>query len=265
MRVVIAGILLLVLGACSAQRWNAWVSTPEERAFAERMVQVVQAGDMRRVAEVSDPDTMGDFTQRLLTQVRGLTPAGPARLMTVSSSTMTASGRTRTFKTFNYELGAGQRWAILQIILHPEGEKIWLAGIYVQPMDRSPSAAHAFSLKGKGSIHYLWLTAMLLAVMTSVTAFVLILRTRGLKLKWLWAIGSLLGFVSFQLNWTTGEWGIWPISFQLLGASGMQNGTLLPWVLSFAIPVVAIVFLVRHAMGLTTAAGKDDQAETGTP
>jgi hypothetical protein len=79
----------------------------------------------------------------------------------------------RTFKTLNYELGSGQR-AILQIILHPAGEKIWLAGVYVQPMDRLPAAAHAFSLKGKGAIRYLWLTAMLIAV-----AFVLILRTRG--------------------------------------------------------------------------------------
>jgi hypothetical protein len=265
MRVVIAGILLLLLGACSVQRFNAWLSTPEERAFAEQMVQVIQAGDMRRLVAVSDPDTMRDFTERLLKQVRGLTPAGPAKLMTVSSNTVTAGGQTRTFKTFNYELGAGQHWAILQIILHPAGEKIWLAGVYVQPVARSPSAAHAFSLKGKGAIHYLWLSAMLLTVLTSIAALVLILRTHGLKLKWLWAIGSLFGFVGFQLNWTTGDWGAWPISFYLFGAAAVQNGPLLPWVMTFAIPVVAIVFLVARTIGITAVRGTADQPEIGAP
>lgn len=265
MRVVIAGILLVVLAACSVQRMNAWLSTPEERAFAEEMVRTIQAGDMSRVVAVSDPETMGDFTERLLKQIRGLTPPGPATLMTVNSNTMTANGQTRTFKTFNYELGAGQRWAILQIILHPTGDKIWLAGVYVQPMPRSPSAAHAFSLNGKGAKHYVWLAAMFIAAMTSMTAFVLILRTRGLRFKWLWAIGSLIGIVGFQLNWTTGESGIWPTSFFLLGAAALRNGPLLPWVMTFAIPVVAIIFLVLRATGVISAGGTTDQPEIGTP
>lgn len=253
MRALIAGILLFVLAACSIQRWNEWASTPQERAFAAQMVQAIQRGDMRQLAEASDPDTMRDFSPRMLAQIREVTPDGPAKLMTVSVNAMTAGGETSSFKTFNYELGTGQRWAILQIILHPKGERLWLAGVYVQPADRSPSIAHAFSFRGKRAIHYFWLAMMLAAVATSITALVLVLRTRGLRRKWLWAVGSALGFVSFQLNWTTGEWGIWPISIQLFGASALQNGPLLPWVMSFAIPVVAIIFLVRRAMGAYAA------------
>lgn len=88
-----------------------------------QIVQIVQAGDMRRLVEVSDP-AMEDFTPRVLKQVQELTPSGLARLMTVNSNTVTAGGQTRTVKGFNYELGAGQRWAILQIIVHPVGEAV---------------------------------------------------------------------------------------------------------------------------------------------
>lgn len=265
MRAVIAAILLVLLGACSAERWNAWVSTPQERAFAGQMVQTIQAGDMRRLVAVSDLETMADFTPRILAQVRVLLPEGPARLMTVSANSVTVNGETRTFKAFNYELGAGSHWAILQILLRTEGDRPLLAGIHVVQADRSPTAAHAFSLRGKSAVHYLWLAAMLAAVATSVTSFVLILRTRGLRLKWLWAVGSLLGFIGFQLNWTTGEWGIWALSIHLLGAGATQNGPLLPWVMTFAIPVVAIAFLAARALGFVGASKPAAQLETGTP
>jgi hypothetical protein len=104
-------------------------------------------------------------------------------------------------------------------------------------------------LEGKGAINYLWIAAMAIAVGSSLAAFVLILRTRALRLKWLWAIGSLLGFVNFRLDWTTGQWDIWPLSFTLFGASALRSGMLAPWVMSFAIPIVAIVFLALRARG----------------
>lgn len=141
-----------------------------------------------------------------------------------------------------------------------------LAGVYVQSFDRSPSAAHALSLKDKRAIHYVWILAMLTAVATSVAAFVLTLRTRGLRLKWLWAIGSLVGLTGFQLNWTTGEWGMWLFSFHLFGAGAVQNGPLLPWIMTFAIPVVAIVFLILRALRrLPIRRADPDQLASGTP
>lgn len=258
--------LLVLLSACSQQAWIERLSTPQERNLAGQMVRAIQAGDMRQLAEMSDPEMMRDFSPRILAQMRALTPGGPAQLVAVQSNTMMADGESRTLKTFNYELGADRRWAILQIILHPDGAKTWLAGIYVQPLDRSPSAANALTFADKGVIHYFWLAMMIAAVTISVAAFVLILRTRGLKLKWLWAVGSVVGFMSFQLNWTTGQWRLWPVSFELLSASGLRGGMLLPWVMSFSIPVVAILFLVlRAARRLPLRQPEDPQAESGTP
>lgn len=253
MRVLLVGLLTLLLSACTVASWNERLSTPEERAFAEQNVRAIQSGDMRWLAKVADPDTMGNFSAKQLAQIRALTPAGPANLITVTVSTLSSGSQTATYKTFSYELGAGQRWAMLQIYLHPASGSIQLAGLHVFPLDRSPSEANALSFAGKGAIHYLWLALMVAAVATSLTAFVLILRTPGLKLKWLWAVGSLLAFANFQLNWTTGEWGIWPISFLLFGASGFRSDPLLPWVMSFGIPIVAVLFLVRRALRSRTA------------
>jgi hypothetical protein len=260
MRAWVLGLLALLLAGCTAQMWNERLSTPEERAFAEGSIRAIQGGDIKRLAQIADPETMGDFSARVLNSIRVGVPDGPARLMTVSSNTMTADGATKTYKAFNYELGAGQRWAIVQILLRTDGSALLLSGFRVWPADRSPSAANNFGFEGKGVIHYLWIALMLAAAAISITAFVLILRTRGLRFKWLWAIGALFGVCSFQLNWTTGAWGIWPLSIQLLGASAVQNGPLMPWVLSVAVPVVAIIFLVRRALGPAPAA--EEETET---
>ena len=229
----------------------------DEHAAGARLRRADGAGDPARRHAATRRGQRSRHDAELLAPDARADPRGDARRASQADDRQCERdgrrGETNSFKTFNYELGTGQRWAILQIILHPKGERLWLAGVYVQPADRSPSIAHAFSFRGKRAIHYLWLAMMLAAVATSITSLVLVLRTRGLRRKWLWAVGSALGFVSFQLNWTTGEWGIWPISIQLFGASALQNGPLLPWVMSFAIPVVAIIFLVRRAMGAYAA------------
>lgn len=248
MRGLLLGLLALLLVGCSIEAWNNKLSTPEERAFAEQSVKAIRAGDMKWLAQRADVETMGDLSARGLEQLRSGIPDGPAKLMTVNSNTIANGGGTRTYKAFNYEMGAGQRWAIVQVLVRPEGSNLLISGFRFWRAERSPSAANAFSFEGKGAVHYLWIVLMVASALTAIGTFLLILRTRGLRLKWLWAIGSLFGFCTFQLNWTTGAWGMWPISVQLLGVSAMQNGPLMPWVMGFAPPLVAIAFLIWRAL-----------------
>jgi hypothetical protein len=66
--------------------------------------------------------------------------------------------------------------------------------------------------------------------------------------KWLWVLFILAGVGKFAVNWTSGEWGIAPLSLQLLSASAVAS-LYGPWILSFSLPLGAIVFLVHAARG----------------
>jgi hypothetical protein len=246
----LAIVMLVLLSACSTQGWNERLSTPGEREMALQALEAVRSGNIASLRGVSETQLMDGLTPEIAAKIRSLLPPGEPRLLTVAQNSTTAfGGETKAYKSLFYELGSGNRWALAEVTLQQVANKTWLAGMHVVPFDHSPVAENAFTLEGKGTIHYVWIAAMAAAVLISLFAFVQILRTRGLKLKWLWAIGSLLSFVTFQLNWTTGETGFMPISFLVLGAGGFQVSPLMPWVLSFAIPAVALLFLALKAIG----------------
>jgi hypothetical protein len=251
MRHVILILMMLAgLSACSPQDWNEKLSTPDERALSLRMLKALQAGDFGSVDAASRPQLREELTADIFDQVHGMIPPGEPRLQTVAVDSNTMDGVTTTLKSFNYEMGGGDRWALVQITLQTSPGNMKVAGFRAYPMAQSPIAAESFSFAGKGALHYFWLMAMMLAVATTITAIVMVIRTPDVRRKWLWVIGCLFSFVSFQLNWTTGAFGVTPLSFLLLGAGGFKAGPFAPWIFQFAIPVVAIVFLTRKAMGV---------------
>ncbi|MCW3849252.1 hypothetical protein OF829_18595 [Sphingomonas sp. LB-2] len=249
-------ILLLFLAGCSAEQMIERMSTPEERTMALEAAKALAAGDYQTLDRMIDPPLRDELTPESLAKIKPMVPRGEMALKTMAMRSTTVDGVTTTLKSFNYEVGSGDRWAIVQITLRvaPPRETVF-AGYRVWPVDHAPSG---FSFARAGPAHYFWLFAMALAVGLSLMGFVQVLRTRGLKLKWLWAIGCLFSFVTFTLAWETGMMGVAPISFLVLGAAyfqlDLQGGPLL----QFAIPVVAILFLIRKASG---AFDPDPEAE----
>jgi hypothetical protein len=256
-------ILLLVLGACnSVEDWNNKVSTAEERSFALSIIDATRQGNFGLIDARILPEYRPQLTPELFAKIRELAPPGKAVLQTVAVDTQSDGFASRTIKSFNYEIGGGKRWALFQVtILGPPGH-LQLVGVHIYPLDRPPSSVNAFGSVDRGMIHYLWLAAMALALGTTLTALVLIVRTRGVRLKWLWALGCLMSFGLFQLNWTTGAWSVTPIGFVLFGAGAVQNGPLMPWIMQFAIPVVAIVFIsLRFTGAFERRSDLDEDAE----
>jgi hypothetical protein len=67
--------------------------------------------------------------------------------------------------------------------------------------------------------------------------------------KWLWIMFILFGFVSFQLNWTTGQIVLEPLSLQFLGSSIVRAGVYGPWMISFSLPLGGfLVLLLRKKL-----------------
>lgn len=243
MRRAILILMLLFLGACSTEQMIERMTTPRERAVAQQAVDALIAGDYEKFDEVIDPPLRDEMTPEAMKAAQPLMPKGKAALQGIFVETNAG----KTHKSFTYHAGSGDRWAIIQITLRTAPGDVVVAGYRVWPQDHAP--ANNPGSATIGVVHYLWIVGMMVALGTTLTALVMVLRTRGLKLKWLWAIGCLFSFVKFELNWTTGDWVAEPFFFVLFGAGAIKAGPFGAWLLQFAIPVFAIIFLVCKARG----------------
>lgn len=240
-------ILALLLTGCSAQQWNDELSTPQDRDLARTAIADLRSGNLGALKGRMEPQLFAQ-TLAAANKIKGIMPAkGEPKLVTVNVNTFSGNGATVSTKVLNYELGAGDKWAVVQIVLQQSGNVTQIAGWHVTPTTGEPTVAGDFSFRDKSFIHYFWIAAMLASTFTSLGALVMAARAKGLRRRWLWIVGSIIGLGQFSLNWSTGAWGFRPIAFQLFGSAAMKASPFDSWVLTFSLPIVAIVFLVRRA------------------
>lgn len=252
MRRLLSILLLMFLilpVSAHAQVIDDLSSTPREREFALVIIEALRTGNFGHLDTAADPEVRKTLTPELFDTMSAMVPPGPAVFGGAERLEVQLGSRDLPARRLIYLVGDGLKRAQVMIVMH-EYRPGWhrMVGLHVQELYFKPGPPAAAPV-AVGRIHYLWLTAMALAVMLSLAGLVAVIRTRGLRLKWLWAIGCLFSFVSFQLNWVTGEWGVWPFSFTLLGAGFFRFGPAAPWVVQFAIPVVAITFLILKTLG----------------
>lgn len=113
------------------------------------------------------------------------------------------------------------------------------------PYNKSLQEINRFSFKDKRSIHYFFFIMLILVPLFIFISIFFCIKT-PLKRKWLWIIFILLGFVAFKLNWTSGDYEIQILQFKLLGAGIINYGVISPWILSFSVPIGAIIFWFKR-------------------
>ena len=102
------------------------------------------------------------------------------------------------------------------------------------------------------------------AAVVSIGGAVLAAGTAGLRLKWLWAAGCLIGFGWLQVGWESGAvyHGI-GINFPVFGASQIPGS--LEWWVRASIPVIAILFIGLRATGVLKPKASTSKASTREP
>ena len=151
----------------------------------------------------------------------------------------------RTNLTVEYGYGNSQ-WVLVTAQLRGEPGEFRIWGFHVQKLPKSLSELNAFTFSGKGWIHCFFIFAMALAFGITVYALMLCVRTAGLRRKWLWVLFILFGVCAFSLNWTTGEFKVAVLHFNLFSAAAMRSGFAGPWILTYCVPVGAMVFLSKR-------------------
>lgn len=69
---------------------------------------------------------------------------------------------------------------------------------------------------------------------------------KGMPRRWGWVAMALLGYGTFAMNWSTGEWSYNLLSVRLLGAGYTRAGLYAPYVFAFSIPLGSALALERY-------------------
>ena len=152
-------------------------------------------------------------------------------------------------------------WMYYKIQLTEKENDFVIQSFLIQSEDQSLGKINEFSLNKKSFIHFLWLNILIIVVLFILITLIFAIKT-PVKKKWLWIIFILTGFVSFSLNWTTGEIIIQIFNFKILGASIVRSGIIGPWIVSFSIPIGAIVFWIKRRKILNDIKKKDGNEAT---
>ena len=235
----------LLLGACSQQDFLNRITTPEDRANAVAFVEALRAGDEARLEAQMAPQAWQN-SKTTLPLARGVFPPGTLRweLTGANVNTTVTGSQSSTVKHLMLQSGAGGRWVVAEVVTLETNGRPLVIQWRVTPVAGDPRAQNGFGLTGKSPLHYLWLVMMIAVPIVCIAAIVSIWRGPAFRLRWLWTIGCLLGFCSFSLNWTSGQVAVNPVTAQILGVSVLKSSVYAPWVATFSIPVVALVYLL---------------------
>jgi len=219
---------------------------PEAEAeFAKAHFELLRLGDVDQVVAELNSQIVDDSVREKIEAVVEYVPDDePLGFEVVGANTHLANG-TRTV-TLNIQYEYPDQWLVFTISVDSSNEPFKVNSINANLLEQSLAEINAFHLTQNGPIGILLVILGAAVPVFCIVVFVVCLRTPIPKGKWRWAIFTLLGVMTYQINWTTGQMGFTPMHIQLLGAGFARSGFYGPWVLGVSIPFGALVFLLKR-------------------
>lgn len=241
LRLMVCGLLAVLLAGCKPP-----VLSKDMEAANAALYRAVGSGDDAGLRRMAGPELITPEATTGLVQVRAMMPKESARSSKIVSWSVINFTGGKSTVTLATEHDYGDRFVLSQAVLSKDtSEEPWQArGFHVQTATKAELAANRFSLIGKSPGHYLFLAAAVASIGLMIAAFVKVVRTRGLRRKWLWCLAALLGLFKFQINWATGAVAVQWLSVQLIGAAATRGPSQFePWVIASTAPIGAVLIL----------------------
>ncbi|MBA3963303.1 MAG: hypothetical protein H0X40_15580 [Chthoniobacterales bacterium] len=247
-KVSLLALFALLLAGCDQKAFLQKFVPKDDDAFARRFLDSVRAADYTAAEQMLDTSLRGEKSASGLHELNGVLAHGEPLSVEIIGcnvfSNASAQGTTRT-TNLSYQIHFAGSWAVGNVAVgHTSGGVAVLASRF-QPVPDSLEALNRFTFANKSIVHYLVFAACVTIPALILAALVVCIRSR-IRRKWLWIIFILVGFVQFRFDWVSGHFNVQPISFALFGASAFRPSPYAPWILGFAIPVGAIIFLVSR-------------------
>jgi hypothetical protein len=259
-RALLASVLLMLLGACNYEDLTQGMISklvPEDAlAFSQAYLQHVHDGDLVYMKRYLDGELQAKINDEELLKVSGYFPKGQlASRKIIGVNVHQVNAQWQANLTYEYQFADG--WAVASVLLARAQEGFSVLGVHVYRTPASQGEINRLTLAGKTPLHYLVLALAAGAAALTLVSAVVCFRTPIPRRKWLWVLFVLVGFCSFHINWTTGQWEFMPVVVQLFSASALAAGPYSPWFISFSFPLGAIVFWARRKSFVRASAAKE--------
>lgn len=240
--IVISSVLLI--SGCDQANVMKKLTPPEAESAAKKYIELLRDKKFEEIEKNLDPSMKGQDVRKMLTKMAEAIPAkNPDTVKVVSLQATKRSDVSTTNITFEYQF---QRdWFLINVATEKKGDSTTIVGFNVNTIPDSLEQLTKFTIKEKTPLQYTFLVMAIIIPLFVIYSLVLCLRTDIDKFKWLWIAFVMLGFVKFSINWTTGGWAVAPFSVLLFGV-GAYAPPYGSWVISFSLPVGAIIFILKR-------------------
>lgn len=241
---LISIVVMMILVGCDQATIMKKMTPPEAESAAKSYIDLLQQNKFEEIEKDLDPSIKTPEIRTTLIKMAQMVPSEkPTSIKVVGSHVLHGSGFSTTNITLEYQFQ--RNWLLINVATQKKGGVSSVVGFNVNPIPDSLENINKFRLAGKNPLQYSVLVLAILIPLFSLYALVLCIRTKIEKRKWLWVVFVLLGFAKFSVDWTTGQCGIMPLSFQLLGA-GAFAPAYGSWVISISLPLGAIIFMLKR-------------------
>jgi hypothetical protein len=244
LRNTLCALSALLLGACSQEELVNKLASEEDKKIVAECLEQLRRGDIATLEARVDPSLRAANLHDTLVAISEALPDDPPDTVKLVG-VQTNSNREGHTANLTYQYGYGSRSLMVNCAYKKSDGAVTLMGISVEPLEKSLEEQHKFDLSDKPASSYAILIAACLAVIASVVALIFCVMEKGLRRKWAWVLFIIFGFFDWTLNWDTGEITFSLMTVQLFSAGAVAQGYG-PWIISVALPVGAVTYLVRR-------------------
>jgi hypothetical protein len=237
-------LAVAIVAGCDQASILSTLTPPEAEASAKKYVDLLRTSAFAQIETDMDPSIRGPDLRDTLAKMAELVPAGqPASTKVVGVNVFTGPNASTTNITLEYEYPS--KWLLFNVATKKEGDIVTIVGFHVNPIPDSLENLNRFTLSDKTLPQYLMLACMVVVPLFTLYVLVLCVRTRFTRRKWPWILFIICGLGKLTMNWTSGEWQLMPVAFQLFGVA-VAAPSYGPWTLSVSLPVGALAFFLRR-------------------
>lgn len=246
---LISIVVTMLLAGCDQASMMKKMTPPEAESAAKGYIDLLKQNRFEEIEKDLDPSIKTPDIHSTLVKMAQMIPAQqPESIKVVGAHKNTFNGSnepktTTTNITLEYQFQS--KWLLINVATQKKGEVSTIVGFNVNPIPDSLENLNKFRLAGKSPLQYFVLFLAILIPLFTLYALILCIRTKIEKRKWLWVLFVLAGIATFSVDWTTGQWRIVPLSFQLL-AVGVSSPPYGSWVISISFPLGAVIFLLKR-------------------
>lgn len=235
-----------------------------ESEYAKDFLQKIQDRDFEYVKSQIDAELIGDVTDEKLLEIAEYFPTGELiSVEIIGSQTHTFNSQWQGNFSFEYQFSDG--WAVANTAMKQVDGKPSVIGFNVYRTTASQRDLTAFSAAELTPIRIILLLLTVLIPAFMIFTCYKVYKTPIPVKKKRWYFFSVLGIFGFSFNWTTGVLNYQLATVKLLGVGVVAAGPHAPWILSFTLPLGAVVFWVKRKKLMEQLPVNDTNEAVGEP